>query len=383
MPLTQIKGDEWNKPTTATTVSNMFREVYQRITKTEAAQNSRFAIINAKYPPKGFKAMVGNLGDDDAPALQAMIDALDVGGTIFLPAGTYRLLSPIVLPYQTTNTVVGLNIIGCGPKSTILYADNTTGGIIAKGTSTATCNFMFRDLSICCLHPTTNTDAIGVDMEYSNDYNLFDNVRLEAFATAIRMANTRNTKILNCVIYGSTVAGVKIMSTANSAMITNSSIRSNYDNINIEGGTGHAILGCDISMATHCNLYATNAIGLTINAKADANNVTLASVYLDTCQNVSIINLTMAYLALNAVAVHLYACRQVSISQMRTYESSTGGYLSGTTGLIIDTCFCVTVEASRFIRMETGIYINQLYGGRISAVEFAGCYQNFNVRNTA
>jgi hypothetical protein len=73
---------------------------------------------------------VGNGNADDTSAVQAAIDfvfAQTNGGTVYIPAGEYRLTASLVLPKSIVKTI---RLVGDGPRATTFYS----GSSIASGT---------------------------------------------------------------------------------------------------------------------------------------------------------------------------------------------------------------------------------------------------------
>lgn len=64
------------------------------------------------------------LGDgvaDDTDALQAALDSMQHGSTVFLPAGTYRITRTLVMKSQASGRLLGTSIIGCGRLTRIVW----------------------------------------------------------------------------------------------------------------------------------------------------------------------------------------------------------------------------------------------------------------------
>ena len=76
----------------------------------------------------------GNGTTDDTAAIQSAINACgNNGGSIYLPAGTYKITSSININNQN-----GVRLFGDGYKSTIVLDSTTSDGIVVSGTSTGT-----------------------------------------------------------------------------------------------------------------------------------------------------------------------------------------------------------------------------------------------------
>ena len=88
---------------------------------------------------------VGNGVADDTVALQAAIDAMAPGNTLYIPAGTYLFTSMLELPTFTTageawDEENPIRIIGDGPNITILKFSGTAAYAIAHPSITTTTN---------------------------------------------------------------------------------------------------------------------------------------------------------------------------------------------------------------------------------------------------
>ena len=376
MPLTKL--DDLKTPKAAMQVTDMFRELYKVAPSAAALVDAKMPVINARQPPKGLASLKADMTTDDAPALQAMVDYLGHGGTIYIPAGEYRLESPIVLPQQvSTNTLLGVTLIGAGVKSTVLYSYNNTGAIQALGSTTGTCNFVIRDLTLTKPYAESFPDSIGIDMAYNYEYALVENVRMENHKIGIRIANNRNACIKNAIIYESTEAGVKIESTANGVTLLSCALRSGYDGVYMQGSS-HTIVGCDIVGNTHTAITAVGVIGLTINGSVDASAVSSAGIYIDSCRGVEISGIAFIYLAANAKGIWVNASEGVTIRGFNTFRTKSGGYAAGSEGIRIISGINIVVEACTLSRCAIGLYIKDM-SGRVAAVDFYGCYQNFYI----
>lgn len=75
-----------------------------------------------------FGAVGDNVADDTAK-FQA---ALDVGGTIFIPAGTYKITAPLIFKSSSTK------LVGAGRATTVLNYTGTTGPVIKQNAPTTT-----------------------------------------------------------------------------------------------------------------------------------------------------------------------------------------------------------------------------------------------------
>ncbi|MHB9023901.1 MAG: glycosyl hydrolase family 28-related protein [Armatimonadota bacterium] len=58
---------------------------------------------------------------DDTAALQAALDTMQHGSTIFLPPGTYRITKTLVMKSVKTSRLLGTAIIGCGRATRIVW----------------------------------------------------------------------------------------------------------------------------------------------------------------------------------------------------------------------------------------------------------------------
>lgn len=80
---------------------------------------------------------------DVTSKIQAAIDSINTGLTVFLPRGTYKITSTIFLRRS------GVHIIGTGPGSTLIKYVNVTGGIAFSGdTNTTTSLAQYESCSL-------------------------------------------------------------------------------------------------------------------------------------------------------------------------------------------------------------------------------------------
>lgn len=124
---------------------------------------------------------------DSTTALQNAIDAAD-GGTLFIPAGQYKITSELNI---TTST----SIVGEFSKTTILLASqNQNGIVVGDGTS-----------------PTRS--AVGTIIIANISFNPVAGVAAFASGSCIYVNWTFHTRIVDCVFYGKNSGGTNILYT--------------------------------------------------------------------------------------------------------------------------------------------------------------------------
>ncbi|MGW1546668.1 glycosyl hydrolase family 28-related protein [Streptomyces sp. NPDC002346] len=124
----------------------------------------------------------GAAGDgirDDTASIQAAIDSVPDGGTVYLPAGTYRLTGPLAVSS-------GITLLGAGSKASVLQQTSTTANAL---TGVDIDGFAMRDLQLAGPASGTgygliitrstrdNTYKINLDRCYIRDFGL-DGIRL-------------------------------------------------------------------------------------------------------------------------------------------------------------------------------------------------------------
>jgi hypothetical protein len=122
---------------------------------------------------------------DSTTALQNAIDAAD-GGTLFIPAGQYKITSELNI---TTST----SIVGEFSKTIILLATQNQNGIVVGDGTLATRN-------------AVNTINIA-----NISFNPFAGVSAFASGSCIYVNYTFNTRIVDCVFYGKNTGGTNIL----------------------------------------------------------------------------------------------------------------------------------------------------------------------------
>jgi hypothetical protein len=120
-------------------------------------------------------------------------DAEDVGGIVYLPAGTYQITSDITIGEGQVASPTGLRrgsgiqIVGAGPYATILEIDSGAsatkalhirGGQWADGTPYPATNVVIKDLAITIQSGGTDGIHTGIQNDYAFNMTV-DNVRIE------------------------------------------------------------------------------------------------------------------------------------------------------------------------------------------------------------
>lgn len=113
----------------------------------------------------------GAVGDGVANDTAAIQAAMNVGGTVWFPAGTYKITSPL------TRSTTGLVLIGAGIDATIIIAGSTFSGAsmftLGNKNGTAECRqISMRDILVNC---DGNADC-GVELYGLRDGSTFESV---------------------------------------------------------------------------------------------------------------------------------------------------------------------------------------------------------------
>lgn|GEM_PF-1431082 len=189
---------------------------------------------------------IGNGTANDTTAIQhAIDDAESAGGTVFLPAGTYK----VILPQVTSG---GITIQGAGWKSKLLLADAAlagnghTIGLWLNGAS----NVIVKDLAI-----DGNFDTIAKNGTFASSSTLWDptiaaygnspktylyagsGVDAETYLlyqSCLRITNASNVIVENCYLHNSKSSGILVDGDAvdrtRHIMLRNNRVQLTWDN---------------------------------------------------------------------------------------------------------------------------------------------------------
>jgi len=170
----------------------------------------------------------GAVGDgitDDTTAIQAAVNALSaagVGGTVYLPAGTYKVTSNITITWPNgadSNTPARITIRGEGADISYIYdyrAGSPTGGCInidfsaSFGSRFFTCEMggfsLIKKVNATTIDIPTNTYTIGTGIGLYMDgvptLGSFDNIRIVGYNTSVQMVDCLGVTFNNLMIYG-------------------------------------------------------------------------------------------------------------------------------------------------------------------------------------
>lgn len=156
----------------------------------------------------------GAIGDnttDDTAAIQAAIDAAGntVGTrTVYFPAGTYRITSPLVIKLQ------GTSLIGDGTFSSIINQVTVSAHAIKYDAPNNVQYTAIRHLGITGVGGDTSTGTgiyarsdTGPGNFFASQF-LFENVRVVGFANGIWAQNSPKTVVRNCLL-ANNVVGIR------------------------------------------------------------------------------------------------------------------------------------------------------------------------------
>lgn len=206
---------------------------------------------------------------DSSAAIQA---ALDLGGAIYIPAGTYRILTTLVFKGDS-------EIFGDGPGVTILkwYGANT--GTIMEDSSVATTsdinlNVIIRDLEI-----DGNSYAVGSTFGlkcYRVGYATFSNLYIHHCGSSLlrwgySQADTRDISIVNCRL--------EYSRTGDACQGVGTNITHRDCRVFSAGDTAYALLYDFAVLTNPSGLYSKNVSFINCVAVGEYNN---AGVYTGT-----------------------------------------------------------------------------------------------------
>ena len=167
---------------------------------------------------------VSDASTDDAAAIRSAIAAASAGGTVFLPAGIYRVNSPLTL----SSDIV---LEGSGHSSLLSLGANTNRGVISVSSAN---NVRITNLALVGNASVfTGTGNIGISGATGGYYNIaIDNVSIDSFAgDGISMLATAggsratNISIINCSIRSTGAHGIVCQDAVDNVRITNSDVQ--------------------------------------------------------------------------------------------------------------------------------------------------------------
>jgi len=188
---------------------------------------------------------LGNGVTDDAGSIDAAVEACAAagGGTVFLPAGTYRLVQGTTIGdvrplYCNIPIASGVTIQGAGIGQTVLQGEGISSCSVFGAVLQT--NVGVRDLSIvmpAAEHETTGKDGIKLE---GVTYGAFTNVSMENMYIATNCVGCRNITYTGCVATGA-VQGFSITLNPETAYATCGSI---------------TLTDCEASSSDQCGFYA-------------------------------------------------------------------------------------------------------------------------------
>jgi len=153
----------------------------------------------------------GAVGDDatsNTTALQAALNALSSGGTLYVPEGIYRC-GALTVPNNNTEivmepgAVLKFNTLGSGVKAITINADNFVmrGGALQGPAAAA---YVFEEIAIEMIGASTSSRKTGLTL---------DNVEISQFGYAgVNAQFVDNISIINCNIHDCGYAGAQFLS---------------------------------------------------------------------------------------------------------------------------------------------------------------------------
>lgn len=333
------------------------------------------------YAKNGLTGRIDFQGTDAASVIQAAIDALTKGGTIYLKEGLY----PISKTINITNN--GVRIVGAGAPpfqeplntntipahGTVLYptSDFTQGNYIFQSVDTThgRTGVEIRNIMIYGKDPSGTTRANAIYAQ--NNYHLtIENVDVfYAYSDAIDLepygAGGDSNNVINCVlmniggvavkdwVYESKVIGVEVLNAK----------------WGIDANHNVMVIGCTVDSALQYAFLVRDActlVGSQIFANSGYNNVFVSGSYITVVGNYLINAGNAGTGGANAASIQLSAAQNVVIAGnvVLTNNNKTSYFLyQGTSGLSSGT---ILVIGNKFIGTPTsGLYYDASPGSMV------------------
>lgn len=170
-----------------------------------AGMGGAVGVFNVKSSPY---AASGNNVADDSAAIQSALDAANAagGGVVFIPPGTYRLLTTLTMRANVC-------LCGAGPALSILRYLGTGDGISMASTinTNTAVNTVVRDLQLNA--PAANNTGAGY-VDVAGGYVHLENVRIYAFKYGVIFDQTEIATISKCQFENQLYAGVWLVNGA-------------------------------------------------------------------------------------------------------------------------------------------------------------------------
>ena len=194
---------------------------------------------------KAYGAAGDGLNDDTA-AIQAAIDALSAGGTVFMPSGTYKITSPLTLASRVP-------LIGAGQHATIISCAGC-GGATFSGSDNLNDDSWYIRMADMTIRGDYTAVQMGVDLDHIVHLNL-ERVRIERFAgNGLNLYYIINSHLIDCCLRDNDLAGMYCDGLVNNLTMTGGEVKANNgwgvhltasDGANYTN-VGHTYIGVDI-----------------------------------------------------------------------------------------------------------------------------------------
>lgn len=204
------------------------------------------------YNVKNYGA-VGNNSADDTSAIQSALDAASSagGGTVFVPAGTYKISSALTLP-------TSVSIAGAGMNTSIIKQTSTTSHVLYCAD-----NYRFASIHDLQIYGPGSGTGAGIYLGFSSTTPAdlsFKNVFIQNMGSHGMYVNTPIATVLtNIRVQGCDGNGFHIVSG------TSVTFEACYANAN--AGNGYEIQNVNYSALNAC-ASDNNAIGYSINGSS-------------------------------------------------------------------------------------------------------------------
>lgn len=330
-------------------------------------------------------------GADDTAALQAAITLANATGRrIFLPAGIYRITAPLVfsgLQHKVT-------FEGESTFDAVIFADFASATKVAALTVSNTsprAYVAFRNFRVM---GRSLANVSGIYANNAGEFTEFENVWVLFCENGIVVSNDYNVKLTKCQTWYNTNNGIQI----------------GYTIAGVIGACNNILLlGClsTYNTASGFYVYGARTLGM-VQCDAEANGYT--NIFLDTCFGVSLTGIYMEYASSEAgnpeAQMWIKACIGVSVDgvSVSAFDNSgkpvflvtndsvgvafkalaieTAGSPTSAIGLSVNTSYGVSLSASYFNAMSTGLYMTGSARVSIEETDFSNCTTPVSSDNT-
>lgn len=154
--------------------------------------DAQYLVINAKYPPNGYAAAIGDGNTDDSAAIQALVNyASSLGfGTIYFPKGTYKIVT-------TINLALNISLLGVGIAGTIFI--NSTGAACFQYLGIVECPVLDTVYSRFAIKGGSKVNEVGIRMRNAAGYKIVG-VSVESQLVGMQLSYGNHIAVQDCQI---------------------------------------------------------------------------------------------------------------------------------------------------------------------------------------